>query len=287
MISPSGCVHPDFLVYGTEVGRLSARDPAIQTIPRATSSEVAGVQWGKMVRDLFVARPEYVWVKVDYSQAELRVAAALSGDEFLLDVFQHGRDLHSEVARAMYGDNYTYEQRMDCKMFNFSYLYGGSEHSFAADAGLPLSVAKAFVRQYNNVMKGLAAWKLEQLQKMKEQGYVETVTGRRRRIPLITHMNLEDARKSSVHAPVAGAASDLTLQSFIEVHNWGLDGVRALIAVHDEIDIEVHKDRVKDVVPKVIRMMEEIASSAFPQVPWKADAEVGPSWGSIAKMHSN
>lgn len=283
VLGPQGCVHPDFLVYGTEVGRLSARDPAIQTIPRAGTGEVDGKKWGKAVRDLFVARPGYVWCKADYSQAELRVAAALSGDEFLLDVYRHNRDLHSEVARAMYGDNFTKEERVLAKMFNFSYLYGGNEHSFAADAGLPINVARDFVRRYNRVMPGLAEWKKGQLRRMKEQGYVETQLGRRRRFPLLTYSNIEDAKKSSVHAPVAGTASDLTLLSLIRLHTMDLEGVKVLITVHDEVDLEIRKDRIDEVVPIIIQTMEDVASEIFPQVPWKADAEIGESWGSIKK----
>jgi DNA polymerase-1 len=282
-VAPDDRVHPDFKVHGTEIGRLSASDPAVQTIPRPGTGEVDGVRWGKAVRDLFTVPEDWRWVKIDYSQAELRVAAALSGDEFLMEVYTEGRDLHSEVAKAMYGDDFSKEERQLCKNFNFSYLYGGTEHSFANEVGLDMATARQFVRRYNKVMKGLSQWKKEQFERLRSQGYVSTPTGRRRRFPMVTRNNSDDARKASVHAVVSGSASDLNLISMIRIAAMDLEGVKILLTVHDEIDFAIREDRLEEVIPILIETMEQVGSKVFPQLPWKADAEVGPAWGSIKK----
>lgn len=279
-----GAVHPDYKVHGTEIGRLSASDPAIQTIPRAGTGEVGGIRWGEAIRSVFTVKPGHVWVKVDYSQAELRVAAALSGDSFLMDIYNNGRDLHTEVAIEMYGEDFTKEERQLCKNFNFSYLYGGTEYSFANEVGLDMEVAREFVRRYKKIMKGLTKWKEEQFKHLQENGYVTTRTGRMRRFPMITNANLDDARKSSVHAVVSGSASDITLLALIRLHRMNIEGVRIITMVHDEIDFEIREDRVKEAIPIIIGVMQEVGQEIFPEVPWVADAEVGPAWGKIKKV---
>lgn len=288
MLGPDQRVHPDFLVYGTEVGRLSARDPAIQTIPRSSSGEAGGETWGKYIRSIYAAPEDCVIMEVDYSQAELRVAAVLSEDSFLLKVYQEGRDLHSEVAVAMYGEDFTKEERVMCKMFNFSYLYGGSERSFAEDAGLDIGKARAFVRRYNNVMKGLYQWRIKQFQRMKRDGFVDTPTGRQRRIPLVTRSNADDARKAAVHAVVAGTASDLTLISLMRINKelkaQGHTDTHNIITVHDSVILEVPEYKVEEIGRLAQRIMTEVGEEWFPQIPWKVDVEVGPVWGRIKKL---
>jgi len=285
-----GRAHPDFLVYGSETGRLSARDPAIQTIPRPGTAEIGGIPWGKFIRGVFIASEGGVLVAADYSQAELRVAAALSGEEFLLEAYRHDRDLHSEVAIAMFGPQFTKEQRMLCKMFNFSYLYGGTEYSFAESANLPIETARAFVRRYNQVMKRLAAWREEQFRLMREHGYVETRTGRRRRFPLITETNLEDARKASVNMPVQSLASDITLAALIELdrqlkeRGWW-EWARPIITVHDSLIVDVaNRERWRDVACLLRDVMIKAATDLVPEVPWKVDISVGPDWGHLEEV---
>lgn len=284
-LAPDGCVHPDFLAYGTEVGRLSARNPAIQTIPRETSAQLDGVHWGKMVRDMFIPRENCVWVKADYSQIELRVAAAFSQDPFLMDVYRTGRDLHSEVAKAMYGEDYTKLHRVLCKKFNYAYLYGGTIHSFSRDTRLDLAQAEAFVRRYQEVLTVLSEWCDRQLAIMKSQGYVESPTGRKRRFPLITRNNLDDAKKSAVHAPIAGTATDINTIAMLRVweaiKSGVIQDVRLLATVHDEIDFEVPMAAVPDMVPKILDIMVQAAHEIVPDVPWEVGADIGPTWGSV------
>lgn len=267
--SRDGKVFPSYKIQGAETGRLSAVDPAIQTIPRPDD------RYGAILRSSFVTPDGYTFVMADYSQAELRVAAALSGDEFLLQVYRDGRDLHSEVSRAMYGPSFTKAQRVLCKMFNFSYLYGGTEHSFAEGAGLPLSVAKDFVKEYNRVMPRLVQWKDEQFAKARAVGYIDTIFGRRRRFPFISKDTLEEIRKASINMPVQSTASDLNLISSTRLMNMGY---QVAILVHDSVIVRCRIDEAEEVGRVMQRTLIEVGEEFLPSVPWGADVEESLRW---------
>ena len=264
-----GRVHGNFLIYGTEVGRLAVRDPALQTIPRADDV------YGGLIRGMYVAKPGHRLVICDYSQAELRVMACYSQEPFLLEAYRNDRDLHSEVAKAMYGPDYTKAQRVICKMFNFSYVYGGSEYSFAESSGLPVEVARQFVRSYNTNMLTALAWKKAQFERAQRDGYVGTIFGRRRHFPLIVPENYEEVRKSCVHMTIASTASDLTLLSLIYLEKAG---VPVVLSVHDSILAEVPEDKAFEAGKLMRDVMVETGNKYLPYVPWKVDAEVRQSW---------
>ncbi|MHA2428847.1 MAG: DNA polymerase, partial [Candidatus Hermodarchaeia archaeon] len=255
-------------------GRLAVRKPALQTIPRASDYH------GALIRSSFTAPPGYKLIEVDYSQAELRVLACLSGEEFLQRVYREGRDLHSEVAEAMFGPNFTKEQRVQTKMFNFSYTYGGTEYSFAKDAGLSLPIAKRFVRDYNRNMPRLAAYRKEQVEFLYEHSYIETRFGRRRHFPLIVKNNKDDARKASVHQPVAGGAADLTLISGTKLVND--HGVEVCLMVHDSILAYALEDEAEETATLIAGVMQATAMEYFPEVPWPMepgrDIEIKDRW---------
>jgi len=279
-IAPDGRVHADFRIPGTEVGRISVADPALQTIPRPDD------YYGAMIRSAFVGGPGMVLIVCDYSQAELRVFACEANEPFLIKVYSEGRDLHSEVAIGMYGPNFTKAQRVQCKMFNFSYLYGGNEHSFAKDAGLNIAVARQFVQDYNRLMPVGLEWKREQLRKLKRDGYVETIFHRRRHFPLITSANAEEARKACVHMPIASTANDLTMMSGIQIARQmpeydvkrlnEIPGV--VLEVHDSVIAEVPKDEADEIAAMMKQTMERVASEVYDQIPFKADADVSKRW---------
>jgi len=274
-----GRVHGTILIHGTEVGRLAVRNPALQTIPRPDDYA------GALIRSMYVAGPDRVLIVADYSQAELRVLAHESQEPFLIDAYQNNRDLHSEVAVAMYGPEYTKAQRALCKMFNFSWVYGGTEYSFANDAGLPIEVARKFVKDYNHNMPTALAWKRAQFLKMKTDGWVENVFHRRRHYIFITQENLKDAMKASVHAVVAGTASDLTLKSLIELQRDY--AVPMVLTVHDSNIAEVPGSVTQSPVdnPKMFktaeimqRVMVQMGEKYLPSVPWKVDVEIRKQW---------
>ena len=281
----SGVVHCDVKIHGTESGRVSVTNPPLQTSPRPGDPKDPISRWGKVIKDAFVTRPGFTILSVDYSQAEMRVAAALSNDPWLLKVYDDDRDLHTEVAIAMFGENFTKEDRTLCKSFNFAYIYGGSEFSFAKEAGLPLKVAKKFIADYDALMPKLASWKAAQVKHMHDYGYVEYRTGRRRRIPLITYNNKDEARKASFNAPVQGQASDLTSLAAIEAHPR-LPNFEAhlLLLVHDSIIVEVPEHQMRNCATYLIDTMELVAREWFPEVKWIADAEAGVKWGSMKEV---
>lgn len=281
---PDGRVRTTFKVHGTVVGRLSSADPLnLQNLARAYDAKRLNLP---VIRDLLVSSPGRVFLSVDYSQMELRVMAALSNDPFMIKSFSEGLDFHSEVAIAMFGPNFTKEQRMMTKMFNFAWAYGGSEWSFALDAGLPIDLAKAFVQKYNVVMARAVAWKLEVLDHIRSCGYVEAPTGRRRHWPLVTPVNVNEARKEGPHAPVAGTASDCTAES-LAVMQPVLRGVADIVmTVHDSIIMEVAPRDVYDVAHYVRGVMEETPYKWLPNrsIKYPVDFEIGVRFGSIKEL---
>lgn len=265
----NGRVHANFKIQGTEVSRLAVADPALQTIPRPSD------YYGALIRSSFIAREGHVILVCDFSQAELRIYACLSMDPFLLKVYKEDRDLHSEVAIGMYGTSYTKEQRVQCKMFNFSYVYGGNEYSFAQDSGLNIEVAKKFVSDYNALMPVGLAWKKNQLHLARTQGYVETRFGRRRRFPLITQETVDEARKACVHMPCASSASDLTLMSanyLVSQH------VPVVLTVHDSVLVECLRQDQDEIGQMMVSTMQTMGDKHFPEVPWKVDLEARERW---------
>lgn len=282
-----GRVHPHYKLTGTVTGRLSASDPAIQTIPRPGTGEAGGERWGKAIKSIFVAGEGMTFVLSDYSQAELRVAAALSGDEFLVSAYKEGRDIHSETAAEMFGPNFTKEQRGYAKSFNFALIYGGTEHSFAAATGMPIEVARELVGKMTARMPGFVAFRDHLAEVMQDQGYVEYRTGRRRRWPLLTTENMEDMKKAAINSPIQGTASDLNLEAMIEMDLWlarhrdTYPTAQLALTVHDSIGLIVPIHQARTLGTILRNIMEHTASKLFPEVPWKVDVEWGPSWGEL------
>jgi uracil-DNA glycosylase family 4 len=277
----NGRVHPDALLYGTEMGRIAMREPAVQTIPRPTDEKDTQLptydpfEDGAVIRGAVIAGPGNVFGAVDFSQAELRTLAFLSGEPFLIKAYEEDRDIHTEVTQAMFGDGWTREQRVKCKMFNFSYVYGGSEYSFAEDAGLPIAEARAFVRKYDSVMPIALAYKKSQYDRMRSEGYVETLFKLRRRFPLITPENQDDARKASVHGPVAGTAAAVTVIAQTKLIE---EGVPVVMSVHDSIEIDSPEDQIDEHLEHTADVMMQTAVKYMPTVKWKVDPEKGQRW---------
>jgi uracil-DNA glycosylase family 4 len=265
-----GRVHATANIHGTEVGRLSFTDPALQTIPRPDE------YWGAATRSGICAGEGKMLGILDYNQAEFRVFAALCGDPYLLEAYRNNRNIHSEVARGMYGENFSKAERVLAKMWDFAWIYGGTEHSFAQDAGMPLDEAQAWVRKFNALMPVAVEWKRSQFQVARTKGYVTTRTGRRRRFPLITRENLDEIRKSSVHQPIAGGAADITLLSLIEAEMRR--EIPCVLTIHDSIIIEAPEDEIEARTEEVLAIMMETATKWYPEVAWKVDPEIRRVW---------
>lgn len=255
-------------LYVHNTGRLSSRNPALQTIPRGTTLE------GRIIRSCFIAPPGRVLIDADYDQAELRVFAALTLDPFLLRVYREGRDLHTEVTVAMYGTEaelgeFAYkEARMTVKQFNFGWAFGAGLER--ARQVLPdKSMAAQFYNDYEAQMPVAAAWRRQQTALADRQKYVISRTGRKRRFPE------QGYGPEAINAPVQSGASDCTLVSAGRLVD---EGYMVLLLVHDELLVETDENKADETLAYVEQVMAEEGERLFPEVKWSADGKITKRW---------
>lgn len=290
-VDPNGFSHYGFNIAGTETGRISGE--LLLTIPRKYTPE------GKMIRDAFQAPDGFVLIGADFSQAELRWASWYSQDVRLMRIYKEGRDLHTEVAIQIYGKNFTREQRMYSKMLNFSFVYGGTEYSFAEDTEMPIEAAREVVRQYKATMPQLTAWRAENWRIIRERGYLVTPVGRKRRFPIITPKNWPQVQTESVNFRVQSISSDCTLwgwsvtADYFREQGWPIhpvlflhDGCYFMVPDDDSIIKVVGRRMRQDLLWAVDTVMENAGTwvpeyAGLEPVPFKVDLEVGPSWGEL------
>lgn len=263
-------VHPSYKIHGARTGRLSAEKPPIQTLPRPGKD-----RWGDMIRASIIAAPGNVLVMGDYNQAEMRVWAVFSQDPFLLECYLTGRDLHNEGALRLFGPNYTTEQRTWVKNFNFAYIYGGNEYSFAGQYNLPIEQARAFVAEYEAMMPVAREWRARIFAEALENKFVVTPFGRKRRFPLIRPETLDDIRKASWNAPIQSTASDLNLLASIEMHRRGW---KVVLSMHDATGIECAIADAERCERELDEVMMGIALKWIPDIPWKVDIKSDYCW---------
>lgn len=307
-------VHPGFLLHGASTGRISATQPAIQTIPAVDDIrdsqggreyKLRDGSWTKRpMRRAFTPRPGYEWVEVDYSQLELRVAAAVTGDQAFMDVFRNGRDVHQEVAASIFSkpyDQVTKPERYLAKAVSFGILYGRTAAALAGGAEMDFAVrelwggdeskrwteatAQAFITKFMRSYPALQDWITDLHKTVPVQGYVETFHGRRRRFPLVTDRELGAIRRQAVNTPIQGAASDICLNAMAEltdaIEAEGLDAV-VLFPVHDSICLEVRAEEVP-ALEALCRRIMEVDWPVKGMCPLKVDFEHGPSWADVTK----
>lgn len=267
-------------LHGTETGRLSSSDPNMQNIPR-----------DKLIRNLFVAPEGKKLVQLDYSQAELRVLAYLSDDDWLTDVYVKGDDLHDRVALQMFGPDFDKEQRVMAKTINFGIAYGRGAQSLSDKFGLSNAEAQKLIDNWFLPMPKVKAYLSESKQKPFKNIPVTTVFGRQRSF-IITSENRYRIQNEAMNMPIQSTASDCTLISLCTIHKWiqeqGLqDRVKIIITVHDSIVLEVDDDEalINKVAQSCIDIMENVPKKYLPglRVPFVADAEVGYKWGELSK----
>lgn len=269
-VDNNGYVHANIQIHGTEIGRISIKEPAMQTIPRPYADI-----FGAIIRSSITAKPGKVLIDADFSQAELRVAAVLSNDAFLLDIYKTGRDLHSETAKELFGEQFNKEQRTWCKNLNFSDLYGGNAYSFASQANLPLEKASKVVMDRQQLMPELTKWKKQNFITLKTTGKIVNPFGRVRRFPFINSKNENEARKSCTHMLVSSTASDLNTLAAIELRKKGVD---VILLVHDSIIAEEDIEQAEETKKLIEQTMLEIAYKYFPIIEWSVDADIVNSW---------
>lgn len=271
-------VHTTFDLTVAPTGRLSSNSPNLQNIPVRT-------ELGKHIRTSFVAEKGNVLVSADYSQFELRLAAALSGDEGMLEAFNKDADIHVDTAAEIYGippEKVTKEQRYSVKAVNFGIMYGLGAHGLSATSGMDHHTAAEFIRKYFEIRPKLKEY-IDNLRKQaQEQGYVETLFGRRRPTPDVKSSNFvvrETAYRAAINHPMQGTAADLMKMAMIEVAKKLDSDCKLLLQIHDSILLECPKSKAG----KLGKTIKETMENIYPKLPvkLKVDISTGKNWGEL------
>ena len=271
-------VHTTFNMTIAQTGRLSSVDPNLQNIPVRT-------EVGKRIRTAFVARPGHVFVSGDYSQFELRLAAALSGDEGMIEAFNKDQDIHQLTSAAVLGikpEEVTKDMRYKAKAVNFGILYGQGPHGLAVGSGMTYGEAREFIAKYFEVRPKLKQYLDGLREQAKNKGFVESLLGRRRPSPdaqSSNHMVRETALRQAVNMPLQGTAADLTKLAMVRVNAKLPEGAKMLLQIHDSIMVEC-PEKQADEVGKILK---ETMESIYPKlgVKLKVDISVGKNWGEL------
>jgi DNA polymerase-1 len=273
----TGRVHTSYHQAVAATGRLSSSDPNLQNIPIRTAE-------GRRIRQAFIAPKGYCLIAADYSQIELRIMAHLSGDPGLLKAFAEDRDIHQATAAEVFGvdlDAVSKDQRRSAKAINFGLIYGMSAFGLARQLNIGRSEAQDYVNLYFERYPGVKAYMDNTRKLAKEQGYVETVFGRRLYLPEINSRNgqlRQYAERSAINAPMQGTAADIIKLAMIGVDTWLQSSpvdARLIMQVHDELVVEVRDEEAAAVQKELVRRMSQAASL---KVPLKVDAARGLNW---------
>ena len=278
LVNPrTGRIHTSFNQAVAATGRLSSSDPNLQNIPIRTDI-------GREIRKGFVSDPGSVFLAVDYSQIELRILAHFSGDEAFVTAFTRGIDVHRQTASVIFDvpvDDVTPVMRGQAKTVNFATLYGQGPFSLARQLGISREEARAFIDTYFERFSGVREFLDRQIAMAKEQGYVETLMGRRRQVPELASRNWnvrQFGERVAQNTPIQGTAADLMKKAMIDVQR-ALDeqdtAALILLQVHDELLLEVPEGEVESVRPIVVERME---STVKLDVPLVAEWGVGTNW---------
>ncbi|WP_250460536.1 DNA polymerase I [Microbulbifer litoralis] len=278
MIDPkSGRVHTSYHQAVAATGRLSSSDPNLQNIPIRSEE-------GRRIRQAFVAPEGSVIIAADYSQIELRIMAHLSGDRGLVDAFANGEDIHRATAAEVFGekpDDVSDEQRRRAKAINFGLIYGMSAFGLAKQLGIPRADAQKYVDLYFERYPGVRAYMDNTRKQASEQGYVETLFGRRLYLPEINSRNgmqRQAAERTAINAPMQGSAADIIKRAMIEVDAWLAEqklATKLIMQVHDELVLEVPEKEVQTVVQGITGLMQGAAELAVPLI---VDVGQGANW---------
>lgn len=274
----TGRVHTDYMQTVAATGRLSSNNPNLQNIPIRTER-------GRQIRKAFIARDEnYTLLAADYSQIELRIIAALSGEENMIKAFQNGEDIHRSTASKVFNvplEEVTKEQRSNAKTVNFGIIYGVSAFGLSNQTDLSRSESAELIEAYYKTYPKLRQYIQNQIDFAREEGYVQTVLGRRRYLKDINSANAMvrgGAERNAVNAPIQGSAADIIKIAMINIHkrlekeNWKS---KMLLQVHDELVFDVHNSELEKIQP----MIKEEMENAFKlDVPLIVDLGLGKDW---------
>ena len=271
----------DFNLHGTETGRLSASNPNLQNVPR-----------NPRIKKLLRAAPGYKLLQLDYSQAELRVLAHLSNDAFMKQVYIDGKDLHSQVAAEMFGEDFTKEDRNLAKTINFGIAYGRGPLSIADAFDLPFHEAVQMIQNWFKPMPNVKKY-IEQRRGMAMKGEQCVTPFGRERSFVVTGENLYHVENEYINTPIQSIASDLTMFSVIEIHRTLREKnikARVILSVHDSIILEIPDNEflITRVAEECATIMKEVPQKYLhTTVPFEVDAEVGYNWGVLEEWPLN
>lgn len=271
-------VHTDYMQTVAATGRLSSNNPNLQNIPIRTER-------GRQIRKAFIARDEnHTLLSADYSQIELRIIAALSGEENMIKAFQNHEDIHRSTAAKVFNvglDEVTKEQRSNAKTVNFGIIYGVSAFGLSNQTSLSRSESAALIDAYYKTYPKLKSYMSEQVDFARHNGYVQTVLGRRRYLKDINSANAVvrgAAERNAVNAPIQGSAADIIKIAMINIHkkltseNWKS---KMLLQVHDELVFDVHNSEMEKIQPMIKHEMENAIQLA---VPLEVELGLGKDW---------
>jgi len=277
-VDQEGRIHTVFNQDVAATGRLSSTDPNLQNIPIRT-------ELGRKIREAFIPDEGNVFVSADYSQFELRLAAVLAGDEKMINDFNAGTDIHAKTASEVYHvplDGVTKDMRRAAKVVNFGVLYGMSQHGLAAAANMSFVDAQKFIDEYFRVRPSIRAYIDATVKKAHDDGFVETMFGRRRWTPDVKSSNFivrSSAERAAANMPIQGTEADLMKLAMIEV-DAKLDGRGVqLLQIHDSILIECPKEHAEAISSMLVEIMENI----YPEIGIRlqVDVHTGKDWGEV------
>lgn len=289
MVDKNNRLHSEFLQAGSATGRMASQNPGIQNIPNKTDL-------GREIRKSFIAEKGWKLISFDYSQIELRIGAFLSGDKKLIEIFKNGEDVHTAVAREVFGveaKDVTKEMRSKAKTINFGVMYGMGVTALQKNIGTNREEAQQFLDGYFNKFSGLAEYLENVKRETAQKGYTETFFGRRRYFPEIQSklpFMKAQAERMAINAPIQGTGADITKLAMLHVDQFikskELEGdVRLLLQVHDELVYEVKENIVESVAPEIKKIMQNVIDPKKTSgVTLATNASVGDNWAETKEV---
>lgn len=272
-------LHTSYHQAAVLTGRLSSSNPNLQNIPIRTVE-------GSAIRRAFIAPSGFKIVAADYSQIELRIMAHISQDSALIEAFAQDKDIHKITASTVFNvglNDVSKNQRRDAKAINFGLIYGMSAFGLAKQINTSRTIAKEYIEMYFNTYPGVAQYMNKIKQKAIDNGFVETIRGRRVYFPQLKSSNKmlkQHALRSAINAPMQGSSADIIKQAMLDIDNWitqetNKADIKMIMQVHDELVFEVKDEKVDDFSQKIQNLMQNVCQLS---VPLKVDVGVGDSW---------
>ena len=270
-------VHTSYHQAVAATGRLSSSDPNLQNIPIRTAE-------GRRIRQAFIAAPGHKILAADYSQIELRIMAHLSQDPRLLEAFNNGEDIHRITAAQIMGvlpEEVSTEQRRHAKAVNFGLIYGMSAFGLGKQLGIERHQAQTYINQYFDEYPGVKVYMDNTRELAREQGYVETLFGRRLYLPDINaanHQRRQYAERTAINAPMQGTAADIIKRAMISVDQWiqqTSPELKLIMQVHDELVFEIKESDLDKSAAEISQRMQQAAVLSIPLI---VDYGMGDNW---------